>query len=126
MLYQLADGRFQLISGGCTAVLMAGVDYVLVRHDLAEHLATLGVQGFQRHPAIIYRRSEDLEILTHDCLIVEAHYDLKDLENPPLDGLRVFMVNGRMLFVTPKLRELLLDSRFRHELSFAYGRFGIA
>jgi hypothetical protein len=119
-LYQLQDGRFQLIAGGPIAPFMVGSDYVLIEEALANFLLVRGLDDIRFAPAIIYRRSTGEEYRTHEQITVRQRFDQRTIRDLALDGDRLLLMNNRYLFVSPTLKIALEDSGFRY-LRFSEG-----
>jgi len=119
-LYQLADGRFQLIANGPVAQLMVGSDYVLAENRLADFLFTRGLDRVHFLPATIYRRGSGEEYRTHQQLVVEQHFDSEGIRDLALDGERLLLMGNRYLFVSPALKDVLQTSEFTY-LRFSEG-----
>ena len=120
-LYQLKDGRCQLIHGGAVTTIMHGGSRMLVAKELIALLEQIGSPAFRVvKSATIWRRREDREYNTH----VEAtgmdqlHYG--QLRNHDLLGEQLFSFEGYLL-VTPSLKKRLQQAGFdslRFDLGF--------
>ena len=119
-LYQLADGRFQLIANGPIAPLMTGFDYVLAEKPLAEFLFARGLERVRFLPAIIYRRGTGEEYHTHEQLLVGQRFSSTSIRDVALDGERLLLMDERYLFASPSLKEVLAESQFDY-LQFSEG-----
>jgi hypothetical protein len=119
-LYQLEDGRFQLIANGPIAPLMTGFDYVLAEKALAEFLFARGMERVRFLPAIIYRRATGEEYRAHEQLIVDQRFSSGDIRDVALDGERLLLMDERHLFASPSLKDVLAESHFDY-LQFSEG-----
>jgi hypothetical protein len=119
-LYQLEDGRFQLIANGPIAPLMTGFEYVLAENALADFLFVRGLDNVRFHPATIYRRSTGDEYRTHQRLIIGQHFDSDGLRDLALEGERLLLMDNRYVFVSPDLKRTLEGSQFEY-LNFSEG-----
>lgn len=64
-LYELADGRFQLIEHALVSPFMAGYRYLLVEQPLAIFLSELGLERVRHEPAVLFNRTTGEEHHTH-------------------------------------------------------------
>jgi hypothetical protein len=111
-LYQLEDGRFQLIANGPIAPLMTGFGYVLAEKALAEFLFTRGLERVGFLAAIIYHRGTGEEYHTHEQLLVGQRFCSGSIKDVALDGERLLLMDERYLFTSPSLKEALAQSQF--------------
>ena len=124
-LYRLADGRYQLISGGDTAPLMVGVDYVLADHALVRLLQDIGLERTRFDDAIIWRRQSDEELRTHRSLLVSHVFSPDQIDDLDLDGNKFLLmttsgIGETSLFCTPSLRAHLCSTDIDY-LEFSEG-----
>ena len=73
-LYQLADGRFQIVEEGELAPLMIEFGYVLVEKEFAQYLLDLHLPGIDIVDAVIYEPWQKEEICTHRQLRIDQHF----------------------------------------------------
>jgi hypothetical protein len=116
-LYELADGRFQLIQAGPIAPLMFGRGYFLVEIALAQYLKDLNISRVRYEPAVIWHRGANLEYRTHVRMHVSQLFTSDQLRDLDVSGLRLLTLNDEYLFVSSALKERL------HLTSFSYLRF---
>lgn len=64
-LYQLSDGRFQIMEKGDLAPLMVGYEYILVESKLAEYIEALDLPSLEVVEAVIYGPRRRREIRTY-------------------------------------------------------------
>ena len=119
-LFQLADGRFQLIKDGSIAPFMDGPGYLLLENELAEFLVDLDIPGIDFEPATIWHRRIDREYLTHTRMNVETHFAQKEIQELDLNGLACYVMGDRYLFVSSSLKQVLVTSPFQY-LEFSEG-----
>jgi hypothetical protein len=118
-LYQLKDGRFQIITKGKITPLMIGYDYVLVEKKFADYLEQLNLPELDIEEAIIYYPTDKTEIRTHrqlkigECLSADINSDID------LDGERILLRDSD-IFVSPQLKKRLEGSEFNY-LGFSEG-----
>jgi hypothetical protein len=119
-LYQLSDGRFQILEGGDLAPLMVGYQYVLVESKFAEYVEVLDLPRLKVVDAVIYDPRRRQEILTHKQLRIEQQFSSDMIRDVDLDGERFLFMDGRSLFVSPLLKQRLEASPFEY-LRFSEG-----
>lgn len=124
-LYQLADGRFQIVGNGELAPLMTGYDYVLVEEDLAEYLIALNLPKLEMIAATIYEPWQKQEIRTHKQLLIQQQCSTEEIGDIDLDGERFLVMNREYVFVSGPLKERLAASPFKY-LRFTEGLEGFA
>lgn len=114
-LYQLNDGRFQMIKQGCLAPLMCGYEYVIVENKFGDYLDTLDIQNIELQKVIIWNRQTNEEYRNYKQILFDRHFSLNQMNDLNIDGLRVMLVmlmNNYYLFVSPKLKQILETSEF--------------
>lgn len=122
-LYQLADGRFQIMEQGELAPLMVGYEYVLVERALAEYVAGLDLPGLSISEAVFYDPRRQQEVRTHSQLHIDERFS-SDMINDIDPGVERFLVMGDdYLFATPLLKRRLEESTFKY-LRFTEGLEG--
>ena len=119
-LYQLSDGRFQIMEKGDLAPLMVGYQYVLVEADFAEYVEVLNLPRLEVADAVIYDPRRMQEILGYKQLRIEQHFSSDMIRDINLDGERFLLMDGTHLFVSPLLRQRLDASPFKY-LQFTEG-----
>ena len=124
-VYELDDGRFQLIDSGPISPFLAGYRYLLVEQSLATFLATLGIERVRHEPAVLFNRGTGKELHTHIRLHVSQFFNQNQLLDLPLDGLRLLTMDDQYYFVSPELKARLEVSSFRY-LRFTEGLSGFA
>jgi hypothetical protein len=126
-LYQLKDGRFQLIQEGAIAPFMWGPGYVLVENAMAEFLEALRLCRVSCREAVIWDRKNDKEYRSHKQLIIGHHFSADQIDDLDLDGERMFLMGDQHVFVSPALKQKLESEsfsylRFSERLSDFFGR----
>ena len=124
-LYELGDGRFQLIEQGPIAPLMSGYRYLLVERELALLLHDLGLERVRHEPAVLFKRATGEEMHTHVRLHVSQFFTENMLPDIPLEGLRLLTFNDQYYFASPELKTCLEASPFDY-LQFSEGLSGFA
>lgn len=119
-LYQLKDGRFQIIAQGKITPLMVGNDYALVEKTFADYLEQLDLPRVDIADAIIYDPIDKKEIRTHRQLKIGQHFSSNMIRDIDLDNERLLLMNNNYLFVSPKLKKHLENSEFQF-LCFSEG-----
>lgn len=120
-LYELSDGRFQLIEQGPIAPWMSGYRYLLVDSELALFLRNLGLERVRQEPAVLWNRATGEEMRTHVRLHVSLFFTENLLSDLPLDGLRLLTFNDEYYFASPELKASLEASPFGEYLQFSEG-----
>lgn len=108
-LYELRDGRYQLLSGGTVAPLMTGYRYVLADQEFLENISQAEAEGFATEPAIILNRGKNLEIDTHSKLTIFHNFSSDSINDLDLDGDRLILMDRTYLFCTPSLATNLVE-----------------
>lgn len=124
-VYELDDGRFQLVDPGPISPFLAGYRYLLVEQSLATFLATLGIERVRHEPAVLFNRSTGEELHSHVRLHVGQFFTENQLLDLQLDGLRLLTMNDQDYFVSPELKVRLEAGSFQY-LRFAEGLSGFA
>lgn len=119
-LYELADGRFQLIEQGPLAPFMAGYRYLLVEQPLAAFLSQLGLERVRHEPAVLFNRGTGEEHRTYVRLHVGQFFDERQTHGISLEGPRLLTMNDEYYFASPELKSRLEASQFTY-LSFSEG-----
>lgn len=119
-LFQLSDGRFQLIKDGPIAPFMCGRGYCLMEKDLTDFLLKLDIPGIGFESATIWHRSHDIEYEGYFNMLVEHFIDNSSLNELDTSGLKFFSMNDTFLFVTPRLKQILTNSPYSY-LHFSEG-----
>lgn len=122
-LFELADGRFQVVSHGQLAPLMGGYGYLLVEKGLADFLASLQLERVSYEPVAFFFPSTGEEVRTHVRIRVSQFFTAQDLRGLALDGLRLMTMNDRYYFVSEELKGELEQSGFSY-LQFSEGLTG--
>jgi hypothetical protein len=124
-VYELNDGRFQLIDPGPISPFLSGYRYLLVERELAAFLTALGIERVRYEPAVLFNRGTGEELRTHVRLHVGQLFSENQLLDLPLDGLRLLAMHDQEYFVSPELKVELEASPF-HYLRFTEGLSGFA
>ena len=119
-LYQLADGRFQIMEEGDLAPLMVGYEYVLVERALAEYVAGFDLPGLRVSEAVFYDPRRQQEVRTHRQLHIDERFSSDMIRDIDLTGERFLLMGDVYLFATPLLKRRLEDSTFKY-LRFTAG-----
>lgn len=119
-LYQLKDGRFQMIKEGKLSFYMSGYDYILLENKFADYLDSLDIPQIEFKEAVIWNRGLNREYKNYKQLIVRKYLTEENFETIDLRGLQMYLFTDNSLFVSPQLKDLLENSEFKH-LSFIEG-----
>jgi hypothetical protein len=125
-LYELADGRFQKISGGPVAPFIVGPRYVLVEEPLAKYLQELLIPNIEIVRAVVWDRASNVEIRTHWQVKIGQWFSADQIKDLDLNGERLLVLNDEHVFCSPALGRLLKDGgfpylRFREGLEWFAG-----
>lgn len=124
-LYELKDGRFQIVVKGPLAPFMPGYHYLLVVHELAEFLKHIDIERVRYEPAVIFSPISGEEYRTHTRIRVGQYFTHDQLRDLPLDGNRLLTMNDQYFFVSPELKARLETGPFPY-LRFTEGLRGFA
>jgi hypothetical protein len=123
-LFELGDGRLQLIDRAPIAPFMAGHQYLVVEKPLAEFLAVQALERVQQEPAILFDRITGDEIRTHVRLRVGQFFHADQISDLPLEGPRLLTLNDEYYFVSQELKEKLEGPFPYLRFSEGLGEFG--
>jgi hypothetical protein len=118
-LFERADGRLWAIDEVEPAPFMAGYGYLVIERKLAEFLIAMGVERLRLSPASIEgcASSEPEKYCRVTNLQCFEPGMLSDINE---DGLRILVMGEEHYFVTPDLKELIMQSSFNY-LEFSSG-----
>jgi hypothetical protein len=122
-LFELADGRFQLLEAAPAGPFLGGHGYLLVESDLATFLVQQGVQRITCEDAVLFDRPSGSEFFTHVRIQVEQYFTPDQIRDLDLTGPRLLTMNDEYYFVSPALRDLLQHASFDY-LAFSEGLGG--
>jgi hypothetical protein len=114
LLYQLSDGRFQIMEEGHLAPLMVGYEYVLVEEGLAEYIEVLDPPRVEIVDAIIYEPHQKQEFRQYKQLRIDQRFSSDMIRDINLDGERFLLMDNRYVFISPLLKKRLEASPFRY------------
>jgi hypothetical protein len=124
LLYQLADGRFQIMETGSLAPLMVGYGYgygyVLVEEALGAYLEILDLPRVDIISTVIYEPRQQLEIRTYQQLIMGQRFSPDMINDLDLEGERLLLMGNREVFASDLLKRRLENSPFQY-LCFSEG-----
>tara|TARA_B110000196_G_C21144824_1_gene665964 strand:+ start:560 stop:970 length:411 start_codon:yes stop_codon:yes gene_type:complete len=123
-LYQLNDGRFQMIKSGPLDSVMVGFKYILVKNSIADTLKELDIDRVTFKPAIIWNRKNDTEDLSYTKMEVSHHFESENLNDIDIEGSQFLLLDNRYLFVSPELKVKLEASTLNWTFSKGFGNFG--
>jgi len=122
-LYELNDGRFQLLDSGSVGAFLAGFGYLLVELELAKFLRENDVERIVLEDAVLFDRPTGQEFRTHMRVRVRQYFTPEQINDLDLSGLRLLTMNDEYYFVSPDLKERLEQSSFDY-LCFKSGLEG--
>lgn len=120
LLYQLPDGKFQMMDRGGLGPMMTGYEYVLVENQFAGYLECLDVPRLEIVDAVIYDPRKKQEIRTHRQLRIGQRFSADMIRDIDLDGERLLLMGQQYVFVSPSLKVRLEASPFNY-LRFSEG-----
>lgn len=124
-LFELNDGRFQLLEPGPIGPFLSGSGYLLVERHLGEFLVEQGVERITREDAILFDRPSGTEVRTHVRIRVGQYFTSDQICDLDLTGPRLLTMNDEYYFASPNLRDRLQQSPFGY-LTFSEGLSGFA
>lgn len=92
-LYELADGKFQLMSGAVAEEIMIGHGYILIKNEIAKKLENLDIERIKFRPAILFDRGEMKEYKTHSVMVVSHHFDSDQIKDINIDGKQFLLMS---------------------------------
>ena len=124
-LYELNDGRFQLIEQGPLAPFMSGYRYLIVERQLAAYLNDIGIERVRQESVVLFNRGTGEEFRTHVRLHGGQYFTPDDVRDLALDGPRLLTMNDHYYFVSTDLKALLESHQFAY-LQFSEGLSDLA
>jgi hypothetical protein len=124
-LYELSDGRFQIVEKGELTPFMSGYGYVLVRPDLAEFLEQLEIERVTIEDAIVWDRASNTECKTYKRLRLNHHFTSDQIKDINVEGIKLLVMDNELVFASPMLTASLKKSHFTY-LKFSEGLDGFA
>jgi hypothetical protein len=124
-LFELEDGRFQLLEAAQIGPLLGGPGYLLVERKLGSFFVELGLERITCDDAVLFDRPNGTEFRTHVRVRVGQYFTPDQIRDLDLTGLRLLTMNDEYYFVSPALRNLLEQSPFDY-LTFSEGLTGFA
>lgn len=122
-LFDLTDGRFQLLEAAPVGPFLAGPGYLLVERNLGNFLVEQGVERIACEDATLFDRASGAEFHTHVRIKVGQYFTLDQICDLDLTGPRLLTMNDEYYFVSPELRDLLQHAPFDY-LVFSEGLTG--
>ena len=119
-LLEVGDSRFQMLEQGPIARFASGYQYLLVEKALAKYLKSLKVAQIAFAPAVVLNRTTGEEYRSHTRVLVARSFYADEIKTLPLDGPRMFAMNGEHFFVSPSLKYALEANAFSY-LQFSEG-----
>lgn len=125
LLYELNDGRFQLLEPTAAGPFLFGPGYLLVERNLGAFLAEQGVERIKCENAILFDRLSGTEFRTHVRIRVGQYFTPDQICDLDLAGPRLLTMNDEYYFVSRELCERLQRGPFAY-LTFSEGLTGFA
>ena len=123
-LYQLIDGRYQIIRKGRFSDILLGHEYILVKEYIADFLLCNEVKGIRFEPAIIYDKTSAQEWHDYCVMLFDCTFNASMISMLDHAGLKAYCMDSRYLFVTPDLKVLLETTNFKLQFSQGLNHFG--
>ena len=124
-LFELNDGRFQLLEAAPIGPFLSGPGYLLVERNLGEFLVEQGVERIACEDAVLFDRPSDTEFRTHVRIRVGQYFKSDQIYDLDLAGPRLLTMNDEYYFASPDLRDRLQQAPFGY-LTFSEGLSGFA
>lgn len=119
-LYELNDGRFQLLDPAPAGPFLSGPGYLLVERNLGQFLVEQGVERVTCEDATLFDRLSGTELRTHVRIRVGQYFTSDQLYDLDLTGPCLLTMNDEYYFASPDLRDRLQQAAFSY-LSFSEG-----
>jgi hypothetical protein len=119
-LFELNDGRFQLLDAIPIGPFLSGPGYLLVERNLGEFLVEQGVERIACNDAILLDRPSNTEFRTHVRIQVGQYFTSDQIDDLDLTGPRLLTMNDEYYFASPDLRDRLQQAPFDY-LVFSEG-----
>ncbi|MBQ4811506.1 hypothetical protein J8M20_09160 [Pseudoalteromonas luteoviolacea] len=122
-LYELKDGRFQIVGPGVLYDILLVSGYILVSERFAVFLDNLKISGIRLESAVIYNPANKKEIYTHQKMEVLKKYNKKNM-NQIIDSTicKIAQYGNGCIFVNAPLKteieKVYKDYIFHHEFSY--------
>jgi hypothetical protein len=123
LLFELADGPFQLVSQGVLAPVLSGYRYLLVERPLADFLIGLQVERLAYEQVVFISPLTGEEVRSHVRIRVGQFFTSREIQDLNLTGPRLLTLNDQYYFVSPELKEELETGPFPY-LRFTEGLTG--
>lgn len=124
-VYELSDGRFQLLEAGEVGPFLAGYKFLVVERRLAEFLVEHRVERIACEDAVLFDRTTGEELYTHVRVRVSQYFTQEQIHDLDLSGPRLLTMNDEYYFASPDLKSLLQKGPFPY-LCFEEGLGGFA
>lgn len=124
-LYELSDGRLQIVEKGELTPFMSGYGYILVRPDLAEFLEQLEIERVTIEDAIVWDRASNTEYRSYKRLRLNHHFTSDQIKDINVEGISLLVMSNEFVFASPMLTANLKKSHFTY-LKFSEGLDGFA
>lgn len=124
-LFELDDGRFQLLEAAEIGPFLPGYGYLLVERKLAEFLIEYDVERIVCEDVVLFDRPSGREFRTHVRVQVRQYFTSEQINDLDVTGLRLLTMNDEYYFASPALKERLEQTSFDY-LCFSQGLEGFA
>ncbi len=125
LLYELSDGRFQLMDRTPPSPFMAGPQYLLVERALADFLREQGLDRVRLEPAVLFDRATGAEHRDHLRVRIGQFFTADQIHDLAIDGPRLMTLNDEYCFVSEMLMLRLKAAGFPYlQFSLGLSQFG--
>ena len=125
LLFELADGRFQLIDRTPPSPFMAGPRYLLVEQALADFLRELALERVRFEPAVLFDRATGVEHRDHVRVRIGQFFTHDQIHDLAVDGCRLMTLNEEYCFASDALVSRLRAAGFPYlRFSLGLSQFG--
>ena len=124
-LFELDDGRFQVLDDAEVSPFLPGFGYLLVERRLADFFVENDVQRIVCEDAVLFDRASGKEYKTHVRVLVRQYFKPEEINDLDLEGPRLLTMNDEYYFVSPELKTLLQSASFEY-FRFSRGLEGFA
>ena len=119
-LFELEDGRFQMLKSGPIAEFASGYQYLLLGRILSKYFKSLDVPQVTYQPVVIMNRVTGEQIRSHTRVFVHRTIRQDEIKSLSLEGRHLLVMNGEHFFVSPTLKFALEANEFPY-LQFTEG-----
>ena len=125
LLYELSDGRFQLVDRTPPSPFMEGRGYLLVERALADFLREQDLELVRFEPAVLFDPATGVEHRDHVRVRIDQFFTHDQIHDLAVDGCRLMTLNDEYCFVSETLMSRLQAADFPYlRFSLGLSQFG--